>query len=32
MDTFPKIKFAMNLHTHGGYFMWAPGAYNRPAA
>ena len=26
-DTFPKIKFAMNLHTHGGYFMWAPGAY-----
>ena len=27
MDTFPGIKFAMNLHTHGGYFMWAPGAY-----
>ena len=27
VDTFPKIKFAMNLHTHGGYFMWAPGAY-----
>ena len=27
VDTFPKIKFGMNLHTHGGYFMWAPGAY-----
>ncbi|MDA0183242.1 M14 family zinc carboxypeptidase [Solirubrobacter phytolaccae] len=26
-DTFPKIKFAINIHTHGGYFMWAPGAY-----
>ena len=27
VDTFPKIKFAINIHTHGGYFMWAPGAY-----
>ncbi len=27
VDNFPGIKFAMNLHTHGGYFMWAPGAY-----
>jgi hypothetical protein len=26
-DTFPNIKFAINIHTHGGYFMWAPGAY-----
>ena len=26
-DTFPKIKFSINIHTHGGYFMWAPGAY-----
>ena len=26
-ETFPKIKFAINIHTHGGYFMWAPGAY-----
>ncbi|MDA0170279.1 M14 family zinc carboxypeptidase [Solirubrobacter taibaiensis] len=26
-DNFPKIKFAINIHTHGGYFMWAPGAY-----
>ena len=24
-DTFPKIKFSINIHTHGGYFMWAPG-------
>ncbi|MDA0163250.1 M14 family zinc carboxypeptidase [Solirubrobacter ginsenosidimutans] len=27
VDTFPKIKFAINIHTHGGYFMWAPGSY-----
>ena len=26
-STFPKIKFSINIHTHGGYFMWAPGAY-----
>ncbi len=26
-DTFPNIKFAINIHTYGGYFMWAPGAY-----
>jgi hypothetical protein len=26
-DTFKGIKFANNIHTHGGYFMWAPGAY-----
>ena len=26
-DTFRGIKFANNIHTHGGYFMWAPGAY-----
>ncbi|HWK24960.1 MAG TPA: M14 family zinc carboxypeptidase [Solirubrobacter sp.] len=26
-ETFPKIKFAINIHTHGGYFMWSPGAY-----
>ncbi len=25
----PNIKFAMNIHSHGGYFMWAPGAYVR---
>jgi hypothetical protein len=27
VDTFPNIKFAINIHTYGGYFMWAPGAY-----
>ena len=26
-DTFSNIKFAINIHTYGGYFMWAPGAY-----
>ena len=25
--TFPNIKYSMNIHSHGGYFMWAPGAY-----
>jgi hypothetical protein len=24
----PNIKFAMNIHSYGGYFMWPPGAYN----
>ncbi|MFS0646417.1 M28 family peptidase [Siminovitchia sp. 179-K 8D1 HS] len=24
----PNIKFAMNIHSHGGYFMWSPGAYD----
>jgi hypothetical protein len=27
VDTFTNIKFAINIHTHGGYFMWAPGSY-----
>jgi hypothetical protein len=26
-DTFTNIRFSMNVHSHGGYFMWAPGAY-----
>ena len=26
-DTFPNIKFANNIHSSGGYFMWPPGAY-----
>src|SRR4051812_28242106 len=24
-DTFPNIKFMNNIHSFGGYFMWAPG-------
>ena len=27
MDTFSNIKFAMNTHSSGGLFMWAPGSY-----
>jgi hypothetical protein len=27
VDNHPNIRFSMNVHTHGGYFMWAPGAY-----
>jgi Zinc carboxypeptidase len=23
----PNIKYAMNVHSYGGYFMWSPGAY-----
>ncbi|WP_051325115.1 M14 family metallopeptidase [Candidatus Solirubrobacter pratensis] len=30
-DTFPNIKFAMNVHSSGGLFMWPPGAY-KPGA
>lgn len=26
-EQFPNIKFSMNTHAQGGYFMWAPGAY-----
>ncbi len=26
-NTFTNIKFAMNVHSSGGYFMWPPGAY-----
>ena len=26
VDTFPNIKFANNVHSFGGYFMWAPGS------
>lgn len=24
----PNLKFAMNVHSYGGYFMWPPGAYD----
>ncbi len=27
VDTYSNIKFANNIHTYGGYFMWAPGSY-----
>ncbi|MGH2445767.1 MAG: M14 family zinc carboxypeptidase [Candidatus Limnocylindria bacterium] len=26
-DTFPNIRFSMNLHSSGNYFMWSPGSY-----
>ena len=26
----PNVKFAMNVHSYGGYFMWPPGAYAVP--
>jgi hypothetical protein len=28
-NTFQNIRFSMNIHSHGGYFMWAPGAYRQ---
>lgn len=28
--THDNIKFAMNVHSYGGYFMWPPGAYAMP--
>ncbi len=27
VDTYSNIKFANNIHSYGGYFMWSPGAY-----
>jgi hypothetical protein len=29
-EQFPNIKFSMNVHSYGGYFMWSPGAYKMP--
>jgi uncharacterized protein YbjQ (UPF0145 family) len=29
-DSYPSIKFSMNLHSSGNYFMWSPGAYQVP--
>lgn len=26
-EEFDNIEYAMNTHSYGGYFMWAPGAY-----
>ncbi len=28
--TYDNIKFAMNIHSSGNYFMWSPGAYELP--
>ncbi len=30
VDTFDNIKFAMNTHSSGGYFMWSPASYVGP--
>lgn len=27
VDTYANIKFSCNVHSYGGYLMWAPGAY-----
>jgi Zinc carboxypeptidase/Chitobiase/beta-hexosaminidase C-terminal domain len=27
---YPNIRFSMNLHSSGNYFMWSPGAYTVP--
>jgi hypothetical protein len=27
VEEYDNIRFAMNTHSHGGYFMWSPGAY-----
>jgi hypothetical protein len=29
-DAHPNIRFGMNVHSYGGYFMWPPGAYAVP--
>ena len=26
-DSFPNIRFSMNIHSSGNFFMWPPGAY-----
>ncbi|MFG1703113.1 M14 family zinc carboxypeptidase [Nonomuraea sp. M3C6] len=28
-QTYRNIRFAMNVHSYGGYFMWPPGAYKQ---
>lgn len=30
VDNHPNIRFSMNLHSSGNYFMWSPGAYALP--
>lgn len=29
-DAHPNIRFSLNVHSFGGYFMWPPGAYRVP--
>ncbi|HKJ57087.1 MAG TPA: M14 family zinc carboxypeptidase, partial [Nitriliruptoraceae bacterium] len=29
-DTYDNIKFSMNIHSSGNYFMWSPGSYIVP--
>ncbi|HEU4450867.1 MAG TPA: M14 family zinc carboxypeptidase [Gaiellaceae bacterium] len=29
-DNNPNVRFSMNLHSSGNYFMWSPGAYALP--
>ncbi len=29
-DTFTNIKFSMNIHSSGNYYMWSPGSYATP--
>jgi Zinc carboxypeptidase/Chitobiase/beta-hexosaminidase C-terminal domain len=29
-QSYPNIRFSMNLHSSGNYFMWSPGAYVVP--
>jgi hypothetical protein len=29
---FPNIRFSMNMHSSGNYFMWSPGAYKTTAS
>lgn len=30
-QAYPNIKFSMNIHSFGNYFMWSPGAYQLPS-
>ncbi len=30
MGAFPNVKFSMNIHSSGNYYMWSPGAYATP--
>lgn len=28
-EEFTNLEFGMNIHSHGGYFLWSPGAYDQ---